>query len=296
MKNNNNSLVNDKASEAYCYVIDLKGNLLSKISFNKGFVYLRKQKASFFNRKPFIIQLDKIIENPINDLSTQEKDFLNKVIQNKLNKSIFNGGRKMDKKEKLRAMNNAIKHLEKTTKKTGVAYRLGDKPVEKIATIPTGALPLDIALGCGGWPRGRIIELYGEESSGKTLMASKAIAECQKQDGICAMIDMEHAFDPDFAAKLGVNIDDLFISQPEHLQECFTVIDKFVDAGCDLIVLDSIATLVPKEELEGEVGKQTIGLVARYMGQFLRRIGPKLSLNNVCLICINQTRDKLKIA
>lgn len=109
------------------------------------------------------------------------------------------------------------------------------------------------------------------------------------------MIDMEHAFDPDFASKLGVNIDELYISQPEHLQECFTIIDQFVDAGCDLIVLDSIATLVPKEELEGDVGKQTIGLVARYMGQFLRRIGPKLSQNNVCLICINQTRDNVGI-
>lgn len=159
MNKNNNNLINNIFNEAYCYVIDQKGNLLSKIPYNKGWVYLRKQKASFFNKKPFIIQLDKVINNPINDLSTNEKDILNNIIQAKLNKSIFNGGSKMDKKEKLRAMASAIKHLEKTTKKTGVAYRLGDKPVEKIATIPTGALPLDIALGCGGWPRGRIIEV-----------------------------------------------------------------------------------------------------------------------------------------
>jgi len=201
----------------------------------------------------------------------------------------------MDKKSKLKAMANAIKHLEKSTKKAGMVYRLGDKPMNKVDVIPTGSLPLDIALGCGGWPRGRIIELFGAESSGKTLLASKAIAECQKQDGVCAMIDMEHAFDPYFAAKLGVDINDLFFSQPDHLQDCFTVIDNLVNAGCDLIILDSIATLVPQEELEGEVGKQTIGIIARYMGQFLRRIGPKLSQNNVCLICINQTRDNIGV-
>ena len=159
MNNDNNNLINNIFNEAYCYVIDSQGNLLSKIISNKGWVYLRKQKASFFNKKPFIIQLDKIIDNPINDLSTKEKKELNKIIQNKLNKSIFNGGNKMDKKAKLKAMANAIKHLEKATKKTGVAYRLGDKPIEKIPVIPTGSLPLDIALGCGGWPRGRIIEV-----------------------------------------------------------------------------------------------------------------------------------------
>lgn len=159
MNNDNNKLINNIFNEAYCYVIDSRGNLLSKIISNKGWVYLRKQKASFFNKKPFIIQLDKIINNPINNLSTEEKKELNKIIQNKLNKSIFNGGYKMDKKAKLKAMTNAIKHLEKITKKTGVAYRLGDKPIEKIPVIPTGSLPLDIALGCGGWPRGRIIEV-----------------------------------------------------------------------------------------------------------------------------------------
>lgn len=156
MKIKNNNLIDFiNNNEAYCFVIDSKGNLLSKISDIKGWVYLRKQKASFFNKKPFIIQLDKIIDNPVNDLSTEEIQIINEIINNKL------GGQKMDKKDKLRAMASAIKQLEKTTKKTGIAYKLGDKPIEKIDVIPTGSLPLDIALGCGGWPRGRIIEVYG---------------------------------------------------------------------------------------------------------------------------------------
>lgn len=149
---NKENKTNKNINETFCYVIDLKGNLLSKISYNKGWVYLRKQKASFFNKKPFIIQVDKIVDNPINNLSNDE---ITKV------KLIINGGSKMDKKAKLKAMANAIKHLEKATKKTGIAYRLGDKPISKVDVIPTGSLPLDIALGCGGWPRGRIIELFG---------------------------------------------------------------------------------------------------------------------------------------
>ena len=196
---------------------------------------------------------------------------------------------------KLKAMQNALKNIAKATRKEGLAYRLGDKPIEAIPRLSTGALPLDIALG-GGVPTGRIMEFFGAESSGKTLIATKTIAECQKKGGICAVVDAEHAFDPTFAAKLGVDIENLYVAQPDHMTEAFTIIDQFVDAGCDLIVLDSTAALVPKEEFESdEVLKTTIGLVARGMSQFLRRITPKLSNNNSTLICINQVRDNIGV-
>ena len=196
---------------------------------------------------------------------------------------------------KLKAMQGALTQITKATKKEGLAYRLGDKPIEAIPRISTGALPLDIALG-GGIPKGRIMEFFGAESSGKTLIATKAIAECQKTGGICAIVDAEHAFDPNFAAKLGVDIDNLFVAQPDHMTEAFTIIDKFVDAGCDLIVLDSTAALVPKEEFESdEVLKTTIGLIARGMSQFLRRITPKAANSGSTLIFINQIRDNVGV-
>lgn len=198
------------------------------------------------------------------------------------------------KQAKLKAMNNAIKHLEKTLKKPGVAYQMGSKPIVKEERFTTGALPLDIVLG-GGIPKGRIVELFGAESSGKTLISSKCIAECQKAGGVCAFVDVEHSFDPTFAVKLGVNVDELFISQPDHMTEAFNVIDEFIKAGCDFIVLDSTAALVPKEEFEGEVLKTTVGLVARGMSQFLRRITPQLANNKCSIIFINQTRDNIGV-
>lgn len=202
---------------------------------------------------------------------------------------------KKAKQAKLRAMANAIKSIEKVTKKEGIAYKMGDKPHTAMERFSSGALPLDIALG-GGIPKGRIIELFGAESSGKTLISSKCIAECQKNDGVCAFVDVEHSFDPTFASKLGVQVDELFMAQPDHMTEAFTVIDKFIDAGCDLIVLDSTAALVPKEEFEGEeVLKTTIGLIARGMSQFLRRITPKLATNNCSIIFINQVRDNIGV-
>lgn len=196
---------------------------------------------------------------------------------------------------KLRAVKNAFKQLEKSTKKEGIVCILGDTEERKIEVIPTGSIMFDLALGCGGFPKGRIIELYGAESSGKTLSATKAMAQCQQQGGLAALIDMEHAFDPAFARKLGLNTEELILSQPDHLQDAFTVIDALIDAGVDIIVLDSIASLVPREELEGEVGKQTVGLVARYMSQFLRRVTGKVSKNNVTFICINQVRDAVGV-
>lgn len=200
-----------------------------------------------------------------------------------------------DKKAKLKAVMGAMKQLEKSTKKEGILQRLGDQEQKVIETTPTGSLMFDIALG-NGIPKGRLIEFFGAESSGKTLCATRAMAEVQKQGGICALIDMEHAFDPLFAAKLGLNSDELFLSQPDHLQDAFTVIDALIDSGgVDMIVLDSVAALVPKEELEGEIGKQTIGLIARYMSQFLRRITPKAAQKGVTVIFINQTRDAIGV-
>jgi recombination protein RecA len=200
------------------------------------------------------------------------------------------------KQEKLRAIKGAFRQLEKTTKKEGIVFVLGDREHVAIESISTGSLTFDIALGVGGFPKGRIIELYGAESSGKTLCATKCAAECQKEGGIVAIVDMEHAFDPSFARKLGLNTDEVILSQPDHMQDAFNVIDALVDSGgCDLIILDSVAALVPREELEGEVGKQTIGLIARYMSQFLRRITPKAHSQNCTIIFINQTRDAVGV-
>lgn len=200
------------------------------------------------------------------------------------------------KAAKLRAIKNAMKQLEKTTKKEGIAYILGDKEIMPIDTFSTGSLMFDLALGVGGLPKGRIVEFFGAESSGKTLCATKAAGECQKAGGIVAFVDMEHTFDPTFARKLGLIPEEIILSQPDHLQDAFNVIDALIDSeSVDLIILDSVAALVPKEELEGEVGKQTIGLMARYMSQFLRRIGPKTAKTGTTVIMINQIRDAVGV-
>lgn len=198
------------------------------------------------------------------------------------------------KKAKLKAVQTAIKQLEKTTKKEGILVQLGDKEFSPIVTTPTGSLMFDIALG-NGLPKGRIIEFFGAEASGKTLCATKAMAEVQKEGGLAALVDMEHAFDPSFAAKLGLDTDELFLSQPDHMQDAFTVVDALIDAGIDMIVLDSVAALVPKEELEGEVAKNSVGLIARYMSQFLRRITPKAAQQGTTVIFINQVRDAIGV-
>lgn len=199
------------------------------------------------------------------------------------------------KQAKLKAIQAAMKQLEKTTKKEGIAYILGDKEIVPIEAIPTGSLMFDLALGVGGLPRGRIVEFFGGESSGKTLCAIKAAAECQKMGGVVALVDMEQTFDPTFARKLGLNVNELVLSQPDHLQDAFNVIDSMVEAGVDLVILDSVAALVPEEELNGEIGKQTIGLIARYMSQFLRRITPKAAKAGSTVIFINQIRDAIGV-
>ncbi|MFW6008212.1 MAG: recombinase RecA [archaeon] len=202
---------------------------------------------------------------------------------------------KNTKAAKLKAVKNAMKQLEKSTKKEGLVYILGEREHEPVESIPTGSLMFDMALGVGGLPKGRLIEFYGVESSGKTLTATKAMAQCQKQGGLVAIVDMEHAFDPSFAELLGLDTEEIIISQPSSLQEAFKVIDALIEAGVDIITLDSVAALVPEEELEGEVGKQNIALVARYMSQFLRRITPKAAQNNSTVIFINQTRDNIGV-
>ena len=199
----------------------------------------------------------------------------------------------IDKKAKLKAVMTAMKQLEKSHKKEGLCYIMGEER-QAIETTSSGSIMFDMALG-GGLAKGRLIEFFGAESSGKTLCATRAMAEVQKQGGLVALVDMEHAFDPEFATKLGLDCNELIFSQPDSLQEAFDVVDKLVDAGVDMITLDSVAALVPQEELDGEIGKQTIGLIARYMSQFLRRITPKAAKNGTTVIFINQVRDAVGV-
>ena len=199
------------------------------------------------------------------------------------------------RKKKIAALEKAMKSLAKETGDENVIQVLGKKPMETKEGIPTGILSLDVACGGHGIRRGRIVELFGAESSGKSLIAQKIIAACQVHGGLCAYVDMEQTFDVSFAKKLGVQTDDLIVSQPNSLQAAFKVIDSLADVGVDVIVLDSIAALVPEEEMEGDVGKQTVGLVARYMSQFLRRINVKLANSDSILIGINQTRSKIGV-
>lgn len=204
-----------------------------------------------------------------------------------------------DKKEaasKQEALENALKKIEKDFGK-GSIMRLGDaKAHMDIEVIPTGILPLDIALGVGGIPRGRIIEVYGPESSGKTTVTLHMIAEAQKNGGIAAFIDAEHALDPVYAAKLGVNIDDLLISQPDTGEQALDIVDALVRSGAiDIIVVDSVAALVPKAEIEGDMGDSHVGLQARLMSQALRKLTGVISKSNCTVVFINQLREKVGV-
>ena len=176
------------------------------------------------------------------------------------------------KEAKLKALQLTLDKMEKSYGK-GTVMRLGDKPVENIDAIPTGSLGLDIALGIGGYPRGRVIEIYGPESSGKTTLAIHAIAEAQRQGGIAAFIDAEHAFDQTYAASLGVNVDDLLISQPDNGEQALEIADNLIRSGAiDILVVDSVAALTPKSEIEGEMGDTSVGLHARLMSKALRKL------------------------
>lgn len=202
----------------------------------------------------------------------------------------------MAKDEKLKALDLALSQIEKDFGKEAI-MRLGEKhAAAKVEVIPTGALPLDIAIGAGGIPRGRIIEIYGPESSGKTTLALCMVSETQKTGGIAAYIDAEHAMDPEYAAKLGVDIDNLLISQPDSGEQALEIADKLVRSGAvDIIVVDSVAALVPRAEIEGEMGDSFVGLQARLMSQALRKLTANISKSKTSIIFINQLRQKIGV-
>jgi recombination protein RecA len=202
----------------------------------------------------------------------------------------------MVKDEKLKALDLALSQIEKDFGKEAI-MRLGEKHAkENVESIPTGALPLDIAIGIGGIPRGRIIEIYGPESSGKTTLALCMVAQTQKLGGIAAYIDAEHAMDPEYAKKIGVDIDNLLISQPDSGEQGLEIADKLIRSGAvDIIVVDSVAALVPKAEIEGEMGDSFVGLQARLMSQALRKLTSNISKSKTSIIFINQLRQKIGI-
>ena len=197
--------------------------------------------------------------------------------------------------ERSKALKLAIEKIEKDFGK-GSIMKLGDKPSVSVETIPTGSLALDIALGVGGIPRGRIIEVYGPESSGKTTLAQHIVAECQKKGGIAAFVDAEHALDPEYAKNLGVNIDELLISQPDTGEQALDITEELVRSGAvDIIVVDSVAALVPKAEIEGSMEDQQMGLQARLMSKALRKLTGVIGKTNTTVIFINQLRQKIGV-
>ena len=197
--------------------------------------------------------------------------------------------------EKLKALQLTMDKLDKTFGK-GSVMKLGDAPILDLEVIPTGSLTLDLALGINGFPKGRVIEIYGPESSGKTTLAIHAIAECQKQGGIAAFIDAEHAFDQFYAQKLGVDIGNLLISQPDNGEQALEIADNLIRSGAiDLVVIDSVAALTPKAEIEGEMGDSQMGLQARLMSKALRKLTGSINKAGCCCIFINQLREKIGV-
>jgi recombination protein RecA len=200
-----------------------------------------------------------------------------------------------EREEKLKALALTMDKLDKTYGK-GTIMKLGDKQVVAVETISTGSLSLDIALGIHGLPKGRIVEIYGPESSGKTTLAIHAIAECQKQGGIAAFIDAEHAFDRFYAEHLGVNTEELLISQPDNGEQALEIAENLIRSGAiDIIVIDSVAALVPRSEIEGEMGDSKMGLQARLMSQALRKLTATIGRTGCCCIFINQLREKIGV-
>ena len=197
--------------------------------------------------------------------------------------------------EKLRALQAAMSKIEKDFGK-GSIMRMGEEKIENVEVIPTGSISLNAALGVGGYPKGRIIEIYGPESSGKTTLAIHAIAEAQKAGGIAAFIDAEHAFDRFYAQKLGVDIDNLYISQPDNGEQALEIADQLIrSAAIDIIVIDSVAALTPKKEIEGDMGDSAVGLHARLMSQALRKVTSTIAKTNTTCIFINQLREKIGV-
>ena len=201
----------------------------------------------------------------------------------------------MSNTDKLKALQLTLDKLEKSYGK-GAVMKLGDEAVEPLESISTGSLGLDIALGIGGLPKGRVIEIYGPESSGKTTLATHVIAEAQKKGGIAAFIDAEHAFDKYYAQKLGVDVENLLIAQPDNGEQALEIADNLIRSGAiDIIVIDSVAALVPKAEIEGEMGDSKMGLQARLMSQALRKLTGTIAKTGCCCIFINQLREKIGI-
>jgi len=199
------------------------------------------------------------------------------------------------KKEKLKSLETTLGKIEKDFGK-GAIMKLGDHAVVNIGVIPSGSLALDIALGVGGYPRGRVVEIFGPESSGKTTLAIHAIAQAQKAGGIAAFIDAEHAFDSSYAQKLGVDIENLLISQPDNGEQALEITEHLIRSGAiDIIVIDSVAALTPKAEIEGEMGDSKMGLQARLMSQALRKLTATISKTNTCCVFINQLREKIGV-
>jgi recombination protein RecA len=200
-----------------------------------------------------------------------------------------------DNKEKMKALQLTIDKLEKTYGK-GTVMKMSDKSIEPMEALPTGSLGLDIILGIGGLPKGRIIEIYGPESSGKTTLSMHAIAECQKRGGMAAFVDAEHAFDKNYAEKLGIDVDNLLISQPDDGEQALEIADALIRSGAiDIIVIDSVAALVPKAEIEGDMGDSKMGLQARLMSQALRKLTGTINKTGCICIFINQLREKIGV-
>ena len=197
--------------------------------------------------------------------------------------------------EKLKALQAAMSKIEKDFGK-GSIMRMGDEQIEQVDVIPTGSIGLNAALGVGGYPRGRIIEIYGPESSGKTTLAIHAMAEAQKQGGIAAFIDAEHAFDRFYAEKLGVDVDNLYIAQPDNGEQALEIADQLIrSSAVDIVVIDSVAALTPKKEIEGDMGDSAVGLHARLMSQALRKLTSTIAKTNTTCIFINQLREKIGV-
>jgi recombination protein RecA len=200
-----------------------------------------------------------------------------------------------NKEDKLKALKLTLDKLDKTYGK-GTVMKMSDAPVDDVEATSSGSLGLDLALGVGGYPRGRVVEIYGPESSGKTTLTLHAIAECQKKGGIAAFIDAEHAFDRYYAQNLGVDIDNLIISQPDHGEQALEIADNLIRSGAiDMVVIDSVAALTPKSEIEGEMGDSKMGLHARLMSQALRKLTGSISKTNCTVMFINQLREKIGV-
>lgn len=205
------------------------------------------------------------------------------------------GARIADMDEKRKALDMAMAHLEKDFG-SGTIMRLGDDAVQDVEVIPTGSIGLDYALGVGGLPRGRITEIYGPESSGKTTLAIHVVAEAQKMGGICAIIDAEHAFDRFYAEKLGVDVNNLWIAQPDNGEQALDIAEQLINSGAiDVLVVDSVAALTPKAEIEGEMGDKNVGLHARLMSQAMRKLTGTIARTRTCCIFINQIREKIGV-